>query len=130
MHLRDVSKPVEILTMLSTEFGLLILVSLLTRPHDKHRLDAFYARLLTPVGKESEVQWTDAPAELPESATLGMDGVTLDYRRSSAFAYRGLQRWGLELPRLTWFDWGGFVTAWIFVGALLWLVVFLAGLGA
>jgi Na+/proline symporter len=129
LHIRGVSKPVEILMTLSTEFGLLILVSLLTRPHAASRLDPFYARLLTPVGKEREVEWTDAPANLPESATLGMDGVKLDYRKSSAYAYRGLQRLGIELPRMTWFDWGGFVLAWILVAALLVLIVFLAGLG-
>ena len=130
LHVRGVSKPIEIAIILGTEFGLLILVSLLTRPHAASRLDPFYARLLTPVGKEREVEWTDAPAQLPESATLGMAGVTLDYRKSSVYAYRGLQRMGIELPRMTWFDWGGFVLAWILVGALVALLVFLAGLGA
>jgi Na+/proline symporter len=129
LHLRDVSKPTEILITLATEFGLLVLVSLLTRPHAAGRLDPFFARLLTPVGKEPEVQWTDAPADLPESATLGMDGVRLDYRKSSAYAYQGLQRLGFEVPRMTWFDWGGFVLAWIFVGALLALMLFLTGVG-
>jgi hypothetical protein len=108
----------------------LILVSLCTRPHVDSQLDPFFARLLTPVGKEREVQFTDAPASLPESATLGLDGVTLDYRKSSAYAHRSLQRLGVELPRMTWFDWGGFVLAWIFVGALVWLLVFLASFGA
>jgi hypothetical protein len=60
---------------------------------------------------------------------LGLGGVKLDYRKSSAYAYRGLQRWGIELPRMTWFDWGGFVLAWILVGALLALLAFLAGFG-
>jgi Na+/proline symporter len=130
LHVRGMSKPAEILITLSTEFGLLILISLLTRPHAAGQLDPFFARLLTPVGKESEVRWTDAPTDLPESATLGMDGVTLDYRKSSAYAYQGLQRFGIELPRMTWFDWGGFVVAWLFVGALLALMLFLTGFGA
>jgi Na+/proline symporter len=130
LHLRGMSKPTEILITLLTEFGLLILVSLLTRPHAARQLDPFFARLLTPVGKESQVQWTDAPANLPESATLGMDGVTLDYRKSSAYAYQGLQRLGIEVPRMTWFDWGGFALAWFFVGALLALMLFLTGFGA
>lgn len=129
LHLRGASKPIEVFVLLSTEMGLLIVVSLLTRPHPASRLDPFFARLLTPVGKEHEVAWTDAPAVLPESATLGLEGVKLDYRKSSSYAYRGLQRLGIELPRMTWFDWGGFVLAWIFVGALVALVVFLAGLG-
>jgi Na+/proline symporter len=130
LHVRGVSKPTEILITLSTEFGLLILVSLLTRQRAASQLDPFFARLLTPVGKESEVEWTDAPADLPESATLGIDGVKLDYRKASAYSYRGLQRVGIEMPRMTWFDWGGFVLAWIFVGALLALMLFLSGIGA
>ncbi|MBI3839032.1 MAG: sodium:solute symporter family protein [Planctomycetia bacterium] len=130
LHVRGVSKPAEILITLSTEFGLLVLVSLLTRPHPPGRLDPFFARLLTPVGKEPEVQWIDAPADLPESATLGMDGVKLDYRKSSSYAHQRLLRWGIEIPRMTWFDWGGFVLAWILVGALLALMLFLTGYGA
>ena len=130
LHIRGVSKPVEVLITLTTELGLLVAVSLLTRPHAAGQLDPFFARLLTPVGKEHEVQWVDAPAALPESATLGMDGLMLDYRKASAYAYRGLQRIGIELPRLTWFDWGGFVLAWIFVGALVALVLVLSRLGA
>jgi Na+/proline symporter len=130
LHLRGASKPIEILVLLSTELGLLVTVSLLTRPHPAGRLDPFFARLLTPVGKEREVEWTDAPAVLPESATLGLEGVKLDYRKASAYAYRGLQRLGIELPRMTWFDWGGFVLAWILVGALVALLALVAGLGA
>lgn len=130
LHVRGVTKPIEIFITLSTELALLVLVSLVTRPHADSRLDPFFARLLTPVGKEREVAWTDAPAVLPESATLGMDGVRLDYRKSSVYAYRGLQRFGIEVPRMTRFDWGGFVLAWIFVAALLGLLAYLAGLGA
>jgi hypothetical protein len=130
LHLHGVSKPTEILITLATEFGLLVLVSLLTRPHAAGQLDPFFARLLTPVGKEAEVQWINAPANLPESATLGMDDDRLDYRKSSAYAYQGLQRLGFEVPRMTWFDWGGFVLAWFFVGALLALLLFLTGVGA
>ncbi len=60
----------------------------------------------------------EPPDDLPESATLGMEGIVLDYRKSSRFAYPRLQRFGLEIPRMTWFDWGGFLAAWV-LGRLL-----------
>ena len=113
--------------MLAIEFGVLVVVSLLTRPQRASQLDPFFARLLTPVGKEREVEWLDAPAELSESATLGLDGGKLDYRKASAFGYRGAQRWGIEVPRMTWFDWSGFLLAWGFVAALVVLLVWLSG---
>ena len=69
----------------------------------------FFARLHTPVGKEGEVRCEATSHALPESATLGMDGIVLDYRKSSRFAYASLQKLGLEIPRMTWFDWGGFL---------------------
>ena len=112
------------------EFGLMILVSLVTRPRDLSALGPFYARLHTPVGKEDEVRWDEPPHDLPESATLGMEGIVLDYRKSSRFAYRRLQKLGLEIPRLTWFDWGGFLAAWVLVGGLIGLLIWLAGLGS
>ena len=56
-----------------------------------------------------------------------MEGVLLDYRKASAFGYAWLQRWGIEVPRFTWFDWGGFVAAWVLVGLLLLMLRWLAG---
>ena len=93
--------------MLGTQFGLLVLVSLCTRPYDLSRIGPFYARIHTPVGKENEARSLMPLPDPPESATLGMDGVYLDYRQSSRWAYQGLQRFGLEVPRLSWFDWLG-----------------------
>ena len=130
LGLSGVSKAGEILVMLVTEFGLLVAVSLLTRPRAKGELDPFFARLLTPVGNEPQVAWTDAPPELPESATLGLDGWKPDYRKASGYGYRGLQRWGFEVPRMTWFDWGGFALAWAFVGGLVGTLAWLSGWGA
>jgi hypothetical protein len=127
LSLRGLSEPHQVIIMLGVEFGLLVLVSLLTPPRGRPILDPFYARLHTPVGKEEEVRWEDPPGDLPESATLGLEGMRLDYRKSSRFAYRGLQVLGLEVPRLTWFDWGGFLVAWLFVGGLIWLLTWLAG---
>ncbi len=127
--LRGLYRPIQVLIMLGVEFGLLIFVSLLTKPHADAQLDAFFARLHTPVGKEHDVRLDAKKDDLPESATLGMEGVVLDYRKASAFAYRGLQRWGIELPRLNWLDWGGFLGAWGLVGFLILLLIWLAGIG-
>ena len=66
----------------------------------------------------------------PRPPRIGMDGVLLDYRKSSRWAYRRLQELGLEIPRLTWFDWVGFLAAWVFVGGLIGLLTWLAGLGS
>jgi len=126
--LRGLSQPVQIVIMLAVEFGLMVLVSLGTRPRDLATLGPFYARLHTPVGKENEVRWDDPPHDVPESATLGLEGTLLDYRKSSRFAYPGLQRLGIELPRLTRFDWMGFLVAWVLVGGLIWLLIWLARL--
>lgn len=130
LGLRDLYPPLQILLMLAVEFGLLVAVSLLTRPHPAAQLNAFYARLLTPVGREPEVRLEDPGPDLPEAATLGMDGIILDYKRASRFAYPGLQRIGFELPRMTPFDLGGFIAAWALVGALIGLLVWLSGVGA
>jgi len=129
LSLRGLSEPRQVIIMLAVEFGLLILVSLLTRPRDLSTLGPFYARLHTPVGREDEVRWDEPPHDLPESATLGMEGTSLDYRKSSRFAYARLQELGFEVPRFTLFDWGGFLVAWVLVGGLIGLLVWLAGLG-
>ena len=77
---------------------------------------------------EGDVQWVAPPHDLPESATLGLEGTPLDYRKSSRFAYARLQVLGLEIPRLTWFDVVGFLAAWVLVGGLIGLLVWLSGL--
>ena len=41
--------------------------------------------------------------------------------------YAGLRPLGLEIPRMTWFDWGGFLAAWLLVGVLVGGLVLLAG---
>lgn len=133
LHLRDLSKSTQILVMLLVEFGVLILVSLLTRPQSREQLNFFFARLLTPVGREQEFACpgpgSSGPgdAALPEYATLGLDGPALDYARASSMGYRALQRFGIEIPRLTALDIGGFLAAWCFVGMLIVLLAWLAG---
>ena len=76
------------------------------------------------------MRWDDPPPGLPEAATIGLDGAAFDYRKSSRFAYRRLQELGFEIPRLSWFDWGGFLVAWVLVGGLVGLLTYLAGLGS
>jgi Na+/proline symporter len=126
----DHSAPFAVLVTLACQFGVLIVVSLLTtRPSDA-RLDPFFARLHTPVGRESEVLLVADTATLPESATLGMEGVLLDYDKASRFGYARLRRLGIELPRLRWFDGAGFLAAWGLVAILIWLLHWLARLGA
>jgi Na+/proline symporter len=128
-HLRDLSKAAQIAVTLSVEFGLLIVVSLLTPAHRRSRLDPFFARLLTPVGKEDEVL-LPADAEVPEFAALGLDSPAFDYQKAAAYGYPLLRPLGIEIPRMTWFDWGGFLAAWVLVGALIGSLVLLAGWGA
>ncbi|MFO1021675.1 MAG: hypothetical protein U0903_13405 [Planctomycetales bacterium] len=129
LHLRTDSRPMQIALMLSVEFGLLIVVSLITPAQSRRQLDPFFARLYTPVGREQEFSLTTGLENLPESATLGMHGTVLDYERASVLGYRGLQRWGIEIPRMTWSDWSGFLAAWGIVAGLIALLAWLATLG-
>lgn len=127
--LHDLSRPFQVLLMLGVEFGLLIGVSLFTRPLPDEILHPFYARLHTPVGKEDEVRITDPAVKLPETATLGLHGMALDYHKASRYAYGGLQKLGLEIPRMNALDWGGFLGAWVLVFLLIGLLIWLSGLG-
>jgi hypothetical protein len=126
---RPLGTPLHILMLLTLEFGVLAAVSLCTRPQPAQVLDPFFARLLTPVGKEAEVR--AASAESDEGvASLGMPEGALDFARAAPYGYAAARRWGLEIPRLGWVDWCGFALAWILVGALIGLLAWLARLGA
>ncbi len=129
-RLSDLGTPAQIAMMLAAQFGSLVAVSLCTRPQNREQLDYFFARLLTPVGMEPQDTPTIAASVMHEAATLGIDGMTLDYARASAAAYQRLQRLGLEIPRLNPIDWGGFLAAWVIVGALVALLLCLARLAA
>lgn len=129
LHLRHLGRAGETLVMLGAEFGFFILAALLTRPQSQDLLNGFFARLHTPVGQEHLVRWATPDAELPESCTLGMEGVRLDYQLACRYAYAGLRRFGLEIPRMTRFDWGGFLLAWLMVGGLIWLLYILSSWG-
>jgi len=58
-----------------------------------------------------------------------LHGVALDYEKASPLAYQRLRRFGIEIPRLSASDWGGFLIAWATVGGLIALLIWLAGLG-
>ena len=137
----------QISLMLGAAFGLLIVVSLLTQPLPVEQLNPFFARLHTPVSRESggrsgaSVGATGADTDEgvrsvapPRSSevTPGPEdhSAEWDYEKASAFAYRGLQRFGLEIPRMDRIDWGGFLLAWGLVGVLVALLMWLARLGA
>jgi hypothetical protein len=122
-------KSTQVLLMLAAQFGVLVVVSLVTASQPAAKLDPFFARLHTPVGRESEFAAIETPGLFTEEASLGLYGPALDYQKSSQFAYAGLQKLGIEVPRLSLADWGGFLLAWVTVGGLIALLVWLASLG-
>jgi hypothetical protein len=113
-----------ILLVLMVEFGLMILVSSITRPHSRDQLDPFFARLLTPVGREHEVRTTSSSSD-----SQFQESDLLDYAKASQFGVASLREFGIELPRYTRADWFGFLAAWAMVFGLIALVVWLAGFG-
>ena len=119
----------KVLLMLGAQFGVFVLVGLLTPPQPAAQLDPFFARLHAPVGREEEFALAEPPASISEDATLGLHGIALDYQKTSPLAYQSLQRFGIEIPRLTTADWGGFVLAWATVGGLIALLIWLASIG-
>jgi Na+/proline symporter len=128
--LKQLATPLQILITLGVEFGLLIFVSLLTRPQPKEQLDPFYARLLVPVGKEAECSREVEPDEkLPEWSTLGIEGTPLDYDLASKYGNGFLRRFDIETPRMNRMDAYGFLGAWALVGTLILLLMFLSGIG-
>jgi Na+/proline symporter len=122
-------KPWQIALRLLVEFALLVVVSLLTPRPSAARLDPFFARLLTPVGKEDQVRAACTEGWHPDAA-LGIESCPLDYQQARSFGYSWPRALGLELPRFGWLDWLGFLAAWLLVAALIGLLVLLAGWGA
>jgi Na+/proline symporter len=126
--LRSLSEPSQILFMLGAQCAALVSLSLAGRSHAADELDEVYARLLTPVGCESDVALSSPRETWPERATLGHDGPALDYRRARRYGNQVLRRWDIELPRFHWFDWAGFALAWLIVFLFIALLVWLAQL--
>ncbi len=86
-----------------------LIVSALTRPVAREKLDRFFLLLRTPVRLGERVP---GPCQLPEDPLPPQP--------------RLIERFGLEIPRFTWVDLGGFALAWGLVGLLIWLTAFLA----
>lgn len=128
-QLRELGDAAPILLMLGAQFGAMIVVSLMTRPLPTSQLDPFFARLLTPVGREQEFALAVTPADHADEATLGLHGISLDYAQAAHLRSPAWHRLGFDIPRFTWFDWGGFLLAWGVVAGLIGLLVWLAGLG-
>jgi Na+/proline symporter len=125
----QLKEPLQILIQLVVQFGMLMLVSLVSRPPARSRLDPFYARLLTPVGKEGEVALEAPPSSHAEEAGLGLHQPGLDYHRAAAWGYEWPRRLGFVIPRLGRSEWGGFLLAWGMVaGLLLFLIALSRGL--
>jgi len=58
-----------------------------------------------------------------------LHGTLLDYGKAAIYGYQAPRRIGFEIPRMNIVDWGGFVAAWFMVGALIVLLIWLAGVG-
>jgi Na+/proline symporter len=128
--LRQLSRPAQLLLGLAVQFGLMVAASLVTRPHDSAQLNGFFARLLTPVGSEVASSRTAGRSGVSDGSvsadSADFDAVSLDYDRAAPYGYRRLQRYGIEIPRLSPVDWGGFVAAWLLVALLIGLLLVLA----
>lgn len=126
LGLADMGRPFQILVMLGSQLLTLIVVSLLTRPLASSRLDAFFARLHTPVGTESKVSRPPRKGENLAEIGIGLDGILLDYSQASRDSPKRLQSLGLELPRFTPLDVGGFLAAWVVVFLMIGLLAIVA----
>lgn len=137
LHLDGLAGPQKILFTLAAGFAGMVLVSLFTRATPREMSDTFYARLYTPVGQEGLVALTRGTEKSIQNAQTGedqpqyADDTPLDYKLASErWGYRFTRSLGLELPRMTFLDWAGFIFAWIVVGLIIALFAFLAGVGA
>jgi Na+/proline symporter len=95
--------PMRVAWFVPFEFGVLIVVSLLTRPKPAAALDPFFARLHVSVAAEKG------------------SGLVLDPNRPKLINHPDF-----ELPKLTAMDIGGFVLAWALVAGLILLLMGLA----
>ena len=117
--------------MLATQFGLLVLVSLLHAaldcPGSARSTRGFTRRS----ARKTKCAGMILPMTCPRRPQSGlMDGAI-----STTVSRRDLptvdcNELGLEIPRLSWFDWGGFLAAWVLVGGLIGLLIWLAGFGS
>ena len=111
---QSVSLPWRMLSYLTTGIGLGIVVSLFTRRTPTERLDRFYNLLKTPV-QAGEVITT--PCSLPEGVMPANPPKLIDHP-------------DVEIYKPTRADVFGFVIAWVFVLAIIGIVIVMAKLGA
>lgn len=89
-------------------FGLLILVSLLTKPEDAERIDKFFDNMLRLSDEDRKIN-----GQKPLAAEFGHDLLLLDLP-----SWFTAERWKGFLLRYRE-DWTGFLYAWLFVGGLI-----------
>jgi len=113
IDLPELSLPWQMVFYLSVGFATAVLVSLMTNPVPREKLDRFYACLRTPVepGEPETEPFTLPPGVEPAPRRVWFD------------------RFGLEIPRMTWLGfWGVFLTA-VAVGGLIGGVYWIFSLG-
>ncbi|MGH7199599.1 MAG: sodium:solute symporter family transporter, partial [Planctomycetaceae bacterium] len=108
-----VSLPWQIVIYLSAGMTAGIIVSLLTRRTPDGKLDHFFTLIRTPVRPGEEV---DAPCTLPVNHLPTHHGKLIPLK-------------DVELPKPTLIGMAGFLGAWVLVGLIIWLTMFLADLG-
>ena len=105
--------PYQILIYLSSGAIAGVVASLLTRRTPKEKLDHFFRLIRTPV-RPGEI--IERPCTLPENPLPVETGKLIPVA-------------DLEIPMPSRVGLGGFVLAWIGVGAIIWFTVMLTGIG-
>jgi len=96
-------------------FVVMILLSLITRRSDKEALDRYYVKMKTPVNPDREADRREM--ELSYENPARFDG-----RRLFPFG-------GLEFQKPRWIDIAGFVVSLAVCFLIIWLIIYLAGVG-
>lgn len=110
----DTSLPYQIAIYLSGGAVAGILASLLTPRTEAGKLDRFFTLIRTPVGPDEQI---DEPCTLPRNPQPPEEGKLIPHP-------------DIEIPMPSAMGLGGFIAAWAMVGLVIWLTVWLAGLGA
>lgn len=99
-----------------TPFLVMVLLSFITRPIRKERLDRYYAKMRTPVEPDPDLDRKALEAAWADPAHL---------ERAKLFPGTNL-----EFGRPTWIDITGFVLSFLGTFGIIWLAVWVAGIGA
>ena len=122
LGLRGLSEPVQITIMLAVEFGLMIVVSSSSLNLSRFlamRLAHFTPGCTRPWARKTRFAGTNHLVTCPNPPHWEWKGRCSIITSRRAGSHGRLQRLGLEIPRMTWFDWGGFLAAWVLVGCLI-----------